>query len=149
MIGIGPFIPHPDTPLGNTPNTYAADPEMFLKALAVLRLFNPDAHIPATTAYDAVFPGAGRDLALQRGANVFMPNATPGRYRKDYLLYPGKPCVDESADQCGACVLHRIQALGRTIGQGPGHSRKRAHAKRVASAQPCPAPSGKCQTNAM
>ena len=72
----------------------------------------------------APFPGTGRDLALQRGANVFMPNATPGRYRKDYLLYPGKPCVDESADQCGACVIRRIKALGRTLGQGPGHSRK-------------------------
>ena len=125
MIGIGPFIPHPDTPLGNTPNAYAADPDMFFKALAVLRLFNPDAHIPATTAYDATFSGTGRDLALQRGANVFMPNATPSRYRKYYLLYPGKPCVDESADQCGACVIHRIQALGRTLGQGPGHSKKR------------------------
>lgn len=125
MIGIGPFIPHPDTPLGNTPNVYAAEPEMFFKALAVLRLFNPDAHIPSTTAYDAVFPGKGRDLALQRGANVFMPNATPGRYRKDYLLYPGKPCVDESADQCGACVIRRIQVLGRKLGQGPGHSKKR------------------------
>jgi biotin synthase len=98
---------------------------MFFKAMAVLRLFNHDAHIPATTAYDAVFPGEGRDLALQRGANVFMPNSTPGRHRKDYLLYPGKPCVDESADQCSQCVLRRIQSLGRTLGQGPGHSRKR------------------------
>ncbi len=129
MIGIGPFIPHPDTPLGNTPNAYAAEPEMFFKALAVLRLCNPDAHIPATTAFDAIWPGAGRNLALQRGANVFMPNATPGRYRKDYLLYPGKPCVDESADQCGACVIRRIEALGRTIGQGPGHSKKHGGAK--------------------
>lgn len=126
MIGIGPFIPHHDTPLGNTPNAYAAEPEMFFKAMAVLRLFNPNAHIPATTAYDAVFPGTGRDLALQRGANVFMPNATPVRYRKDYLLYPGKPCLDESADQCGQCVIRRIRALGRTTGLGPGHSVKHA-----------------------
>ena len=125
MIGIGPVIPHPDTPLGAEQNAYAAEPEMFFKALAVLRLFNPDAHIPATTAYDAVFPGNGRDLALQRGANVFMPNSTPGRYRKDYLLYPGKPCVDESSDQCSQCVRRRIGALGRKMGQGPGHSCRR------------------------
>jgi len=122
MIGIGPFISHPETPLASAPNAYAADPEMFFKALAVLRLFNPRSHIPATTAYDAVFPGQGRDWVLQRGANVFMPNSTPGRYRKHYLLYPGKPCVDETAEQCGQCVRRRIERLGRTIGQGSGHT---------------------------
>ena len=56
-----------------------------------------------------------------------MPNCTPGRYRKDYLLYPGKPCIDESAEQCSACVLRRIESLGRTIGPGPGHSIKPSH----------------------
>ncbi len=124
MIGIGPFIPHPETPLGGEKNTYEGDEEMFFKALAVLRIFNADAHIPATTAFDAVFPGVGRNLALQRGANIFMPNGTPVGHRKDYLLYPGKPCVDESADQCASCVLMRIESLGRTIGTGPGHSIK-------------------------
>ena len=99
---------------------------MFFRAIAVLRLFNPDAHIPATTAFDAVFPGSGRDLALQRGANVFMPNTTPVEFRRDYQLYPGKPCVDEDASQCATCVLHRIEALGRKPGAGPGHSRKSA-----------------------
>ncbi len=124
MIGVGPFIPHPDTPLGNEKNVYDGDEEMFFKALAVLRIFNPDAHIPATTAFDAVFPGVGRELALQRGANIFMPNSTPVRHRKDYLLYPGKPCVDETADQCSTCALMRIEAIGRKIGTGPGHSKK-------------------------
>ena len=95
---------------------------MFFKALAVLRLFNPDAHIPATTAFDAVFPGRGRNLALQRGANVFMPNSTPGKYREHYQLYPGKPCLTETSNECANCVLARIRAIGRTIGQGPGHS---------------------------
>ena len=128
MIGIGPFLPHPDTPMGGRANAYAADPEMFFVALAVLRLFNPDAHIPATTAFDAAFPGTGRDLALQRGANVFMPNSTPGQYRKDYQLYPNKPCVDEDNDQCAHCVVLRLQSLGRSIGQGPGHSLKKANA---------------------
>lgn len=125
MIGIGPFIPHPDTPMGGKKNAYADDPEMPFRALATLRLFNPDAHIPATTAFDAVYPGTGRNLALQRGANVFMPNSTPGRFRRDYLLYPGKPCVDETADQCAACVHMRIRSLGRTIGEGPGHAVRR------------------------
>ena len=125
MIGIGPYVPNPDTPLGNRPNAYAADPETFFRAIAVLRLTNPDAHIPATTAFDALFPN-GRDLALQRGANVFMPNATPGPLRKDYQLYPGKPCIDEDATDCTRCVQARLRALGRPIAKGPGHSLKQA-----------------------
>ena len=125
MIGIGPYIPHPDTPLGDTTNAYTDNPEVFFKALAVLRLFNPDAHIPATTAFDAVFPGEGRTLALQRGANIFMPNSTPVNYRKDYLLYPGKPGVDEDPEQCLHSAIVRIRSLGRSIGKGPGHSIKR------------------------
>lgn len=122
MIGIGPFIAHPDTPLGGEANAYAGDPEFFFAAVAALRIVNPRAHIPATTAFDAVFPHAGRDLALQRGANVFMPNATPGRYRKSYLLYPDKPCVDEDDHQCSGCAAARIWSIGRTIGVGPGHA---------------------------
>jgi len=90
-----------------------------------LRLFNPDAHIPSTTAFDAVFPGVGRNLVLQRGANVFMPSNTPAARRKDYLLYPNKPCVDETTEDCSRCVAGRIWALGRLIGEGPGHSLKR------------------------
>ena len=124
MIGIGPYIHNPDTPLGDRPNAYADDPDMFFRAIAVLRLANPDAHIPATTAFDALFPN-GRDLALRRGANVFMPNATPGHLRKDYQLYPGKPCIDEDASDCTLCVQARLRALGRPIAQGPSHSLKK------------------------
>jgi biotin synthase len=125
MIGIGPFIAHPDTPLAGQRNAYDDDRDMYFVAVAALRIVNPDAHIPATTAFDAVFPGTGRDLTLQRGANVFMPNNTPVEYRKDYLLYPNKPCVDESGDQCSRCVAARVWSLGnRRVGEGPGHSRK-------------------------
>ena len=125
MIGIGPFIAHPDTPLAGQQNAYGADREMFFVAVATLRIVNPDAHIPATTAFDAIWPHEGRDLALQRGANVFMPNVTPARFRKDYLLYPDKPCVDEADDQCSGCAAARIWSIGRQIGRGPGHSIKR------------------------
>lgn len=124
MIGIGPYVANPDTPLGDQPNVYAGDPAMFFRAVAVLRLANPDAHIPATTAFDALFPN-GRDLALQRGANVFMPNATPGPLRKDYQLYPGKPCIDEDASDCTLCVQTRLRALGRPVAKGPAHSLKK------------------------
>lgn len=125
MIGIGPFIPHPDTPLGDAENAYSENPEVFFKTLAVLRIFNPESHIPATTAYDAVFPGEGRTLALQRGANIFMPNSTPMKYRKDYLLYPGKPGVDDDPEECLESAIVRINSLGRSIGKGPGHSIKK------------------------
>jgi biotin synthase len=125
MIGIGPFIAHPETPLAGQVNAYADDPDMFFVAVAALRLVNRDSHIPATTAFDAVFPHEGRDLCLQRGANVFMPNNTPARYRKDYQLYPDKPCVDEEPGQCSQCVTARVWSLGRPVGEGPGHSLKR------------------------
>jgi len=127
MIGIGPFIAHPATPLADAANAYADDPDMHFVALAALRIANPDAHIPATTAFDALFPSpSGRDLALQRGANVFMPNSTPGEYRRDYMLYPDKPCVDETGGMCAFCVAGRLEMLGRQIGAGPGHSLKSA-----------------------
>jgi biotin synthase len=123
MIGIGPYIPNPETPMGDQPNAYADDPEMIFRAIAVLRLVNPDAHIPATTAFDAIRPD-GRNLVLQRGANVFMPNATPGPLRKNYQLYPGKPCIDEDVADCTVCVKARLRALGRPLATGPGHSLK-------------------------
>lgn len=125
MIGIGPFIPHPDTPLGNERNVYDDNRDMFFKAIAVLRIFNPESHIPATTAFDALFPNAGRNLVLQRGANIFMPNNTPKKYREDYLLYPGKPGVDETPEESLESAIKRILSIGRIIGKGPGHSIKK------------------------
>lgn len=123
MIGIGPFIPHPDTPMGKTKNCYSSDPEVFFKAISVLRIFNPNAHIPATTAYDALFP-KGRILALKRGANIFMPNSTPLDYRKEYLLYPDKPGIDEPAIEYIQRAIREIISIGRTVGTGPGHSKR-------------------------
>lgn len=120
MIGCGPFLPHPDTPLSAQP--LLDDREMYFKVIALLRLMNPRAHIPATTAFDALFEG-GRDLVLTRGANVFMPNVTPQKYRQLYQLYPNKPCVDEDSGQCSTCVAGRVARLGRTIGKGPGHGK--------------------------
>lgn len=129
MIGIGPYIPHPDTPLRDEANVYDDEPEIFFKALAVLRIFNPEAHIPATTAFDAILPGKGRTLALQRGANIFMPNCTPIKYRRDYLLYPGKPGVDEDPEKGLETAVRRIWSLGRTVGKGPGHTIKKKQKK--------------------
>ena len=114
-----PFLSHPETPLGV--GAVLEDRELYFKTIALLRLLNPRAHIPATTAFDALFDG-GRDLVLTRGANIFMPNFTPQKYRALYQLYPGKPCVDEDGGMCAACVKERVFRLGRTVGKGPGHS---------------------------
>jgi biotin synthase len=119
MIGCGPFLAHPDTPLAGAP--LLADREIYFKTMAILRLLNPRAHIPATTAFDALAPD-GRNRVLQVGANVFMPNVTPARYRRLYQLYPNKPCVDEDGAACAFCVRGRIAGLGRKIATGPGHS---------------------------
>lgn len=119
MIGVGPFIPNQNTPFSNTKNPFT--PQIFYKVVSLLRLLNKHAHLPSTTAFDAIEKN-GRQLLLQRGANVFMPNITPQKYRKFYQLYPGKPCVDENNEQCVDCSRKRITSLGRIIGTGPGHS---------------------------
>ena len=121
MIGCGPFLSHPDTPLAEKP--LLEDRGIYYKTIALLRLLNPTAHIPATTAFDAL-DADGRNLVLQRGANVFMPNVTPGKYRRMYQLYPNKPCVDEDGAACAICVRGRLASLGREIGSGPGHSQR-------------------------
>ena len=126
MIGCGPFLAHPGTPLGGTGQL--ADREIYLKAIAVLRLLNPRAHIPATTAFDALMPD-GRDRVLQVGANVFMPNVTPAKYRRLYQLYPNKPCVDEEGAACALCVRGRLARLGRPTAHGPGHTLRRRNGR--------------------
>jgi biotin synthase len=125
MIGIGPFIPHPATPLGNAPvpdvhNQVPADEIMVLKAVALTRLVCPDANLPSTTALATVNPKDGRERGLERGANIVMPNLTPPKYRILYEIYPDKACINETGDQCAACLRSRIESIGRTVGTGQG-----------------------------
>jgi biotin synthase len=129
MIGVGPFIPHPDTPLGQarppaetkTPaDQVPATEEMTYKALALSRLVCPRANIPSTTALATVNRATGREKGLMRGANVVMPNVTPAKYRRLYEIYPDKACVAETPDNCGDCLAERLRAIGRTIGAGRG-----------------------------
>ncbi|MFZ1377422.1 MAG: [FeFe] hydrogenase H-cluster radical SAM maturase HydE [Geothrix sp.] len=129
MIGIGPFLPSPRTPLGGPQAaTWTAPPQeqvpndelTTLKALALARLLCPDANIPSTTALATLDRAQGRELALMRGANVVMPNVTPPHYRARYEIYPGKACVNETAVACQECLEGRIQRLGRKVGKGPG-----------------------------
>ncbi len=125
MVGIGPFIPHPDTPLadGSTGSLQQA-----LKMVALARIVTRDSLIPATTAAGSV-DEYGRERALQAGANVVMPNHTPVLYRADYEIYPNKKCIVEDPELCGPCLTARITSVGRTVAEGPGHSPK--HERRL------------------
>ena len=116
MAGIGPFIPHKETPLKNE---QGGSLSLALRTMAVIRLLMPDINIPATTAMESLHP-QGRIMALQAGANVVMPNVTEGEYRKFYELYPGKICTDEKPLQCKTCIGMKIQSIGRKIGTGYG-----------------------------
>ena len=121
MAGIGPFIPHPETPLANEAGGTL---ELALRTMAVMRLLMPDINIPATTAMESLHP-QGRIMALRAGANVVMPNVTEGEYRSLYELYPGKICVNDTPAHCRSCIGLKIMSIGRTIGQGRGgHKRK-------------------------
>jgi biotin synthase len=138
MIGVGPFIPHPRTPLGasappvdpdQAPNTEL----MTYKVIALARITCPNANIPATTALATLNRATGRELGLSRGANVVMPNITPAEYRKSYEIYPEKACLSESASDCNRCMAVRIKLIGRQCGNGRGDSanwtRREAHAE--------------------
>lgn len=120
MAGIGPFIPHPRTPLGQFPGGTV---DMTLKMIAITRLLMPRVFLPATTALGTI-DERGREKALQAGGNVVMPNITPNRYRRMYELYPNKICLDDHPAHCRNCIGGIIASLGRTVASGPGHSPK-------------------------
>ena len=127
MIGVGPYIAHPETPLGKgqrirnlsmkdqVPNTE----EMTYKVIALTRMVCPEANIPSTTALATLNTEQGRELGLMRGANVVMPNLTPIQYRTKYEIYPAKACIYETSD-CYSGLPHRIQSIGRKVGTGQG-----------------------------
>lgn len=121
MVGIGPFIANPLTPLKDAPSGTL---ELTLKAVALIRIVTRNTHIPATTAMGSIDP-QGRQKALCCGANVLMPNVTPTRYRGLYQLYPNKICLGEQPAECATCVGAMLRSLGRTVAEDPGHSLKR------------------------
>ena len=116
MVGMGPFIPHKDTPLAGAdilPDQRRLS--LALQMIAVTRLVCPDINIASTTALQAIVPD-GRERGLTFGANVTMPNLTPTRVRKDYTLYDGKPCLEESRTECRTCLQRRVESTGRKVG---------------------------------
>jgi biotin synthase len=128
MIGIGPYIPHPATPLGTGELRPEIEPseqvpgceEMVYKMIALTRIVCPTANIPSTSALATINKVSGRKQGLSVGANVVMPNLTPVKYRRLYEIYPAKACIEEDATDCNQCLRGQIQSLGRFAGQGPG-----------------------------
>lgn len=117
MIGMGPFIANPDTPLA------AAEGGTFttaIKMLAIVRLLMPDINIPATTAMETLTP-EGRLFALQSGANVVMPNVTDADHRAKYNLYPGKARLKDSPFRSIDSVREKIESIGRFVSDDFGY----------------------------
>jgi biotin synthase len=128
MIGIGPYIAHPATPLGSGMLRPPVDPgdqapsseQMVYKMIALTRILCPTANIPSTTALATINRTHGRRQGLQVGANVVMPNLTPVRYRPLYQIYPDKACIEESATDCNQCLRSQIQSTDRFPGRSTG-----------------------------
>ncbi|MGV8058536.1 MAG: [FeFe] hydrogenase H-cluster radical SAM maturase HydE [Smithellaceae bacterium] len=120
MLGIGPFIAHPDTPLGGLENDAL---ELTCRVLACARLITRNTNIPATTALGTLHP-QGRLHALQAGANVVMPDFTPAIYKSRYDIYPGRADVG-SAAEIMAKLEKDFASIGRTILYSVGHRQKK------------------------
>jgi biotin synthase len=120
MVGMGPYLEHSQTPLYQFRHQLLPIQtrfELSLKMIATLRILMKDINIAAATALQAIDP-LGREKGIRVGANIIMPNITPGLYRNDYLLYENKPCVDEEPAQCQGCLDARISLADGVIGYG-------------------------------
>ncbi len=111
MIGIGPFVPHHNTPFADEKGGTLG---LTLRLLGILRLMFPKVLLPATTALGTIAPN-GRELGLQTGCNVVMPNLSPVDVRKKYDLYDNKICTGEEAAECRSCLQRRIEAAGYEV----------------------------------
>jgi len=120
MIGIGPYLTHEDTPFCSFQNGSML---LTLRLIAILRLMFPYALIPSTTALGTIHP-QGRELGLQAGANVVMPNLSPVGVRELYSLYENKICTGEEAAQCRGCLEQRVQSAGYEIVTARGDVKK-------------------------
>jgi biotin synthase len=140
MIGLGPFVPNPETPLGADgvePSEVPATAGMTLVVLALARLACPEANIPATTALATLDPETGYERGLRCGANVIMPNVGVEEYRNDYAIYPGKLRAHQAGEGIHrTCerLRQRLVRMGRPPAAGPGASR--VYQRRRAA--PCP-----------
>jgi len=108
MVGIGPFVPHHDTPFAQEAGGTV---ELTLFMIGLLRVMLPDLLLPATTALGTIDP-LGREKGVQAGANVVMPNLSPTSVRKKYELYDNKICTGDEAAECRNCLNRRMEKIG-------------------------------------
>lgn len=111
MVGIGPFIPQHATPFKDEA---AGTLQQTLTLLSIIRLLLPHVLLPATTALGTIHP-LGREMGIQAGANVVMPNLSPKEVRKKYDLYDNKICTGDEAAECVSCLKNRIEGIGYQI----------------------------------
>ena len=120
MIGIGPFIPHNQTPLKEEKQ---GDFWLALKVMALTRINLPSINIPATTAMETIYPN-GRIIALQSGANVVMPNVSAQECRAKYQIYPNKAGINDNEFEMRKCLEEKFMQIGRTISKEKGFRKK-------------------------
>ena len=127
MVGIGPFLPHHDTPFRNEkPGSYT----LTLTLLSIIRLILPDVLLPATTALGTIHP-KGREQGILAGANVVMPNLSPVAVRKKYMLYDNKICTGDEAAECRVCLSNRMRSIGYELVTDRGDSIRKIEEKRI------------------
>ena len=120
MCGIGPFIPHHDTPFRNEPQGTL---ELTCFLLSVIRIIHPAVLLPATTALGTIDP-LGREKGVLSGANVVMPNLSPVEVRKQYELYDNKICTGDESAECRGCLENRMRSIGYVISESRGDVKK-------------------------
>lgn len=118
MVGIGPFMPQKDTPLGHLPSGTV---ELTTFLLSLIRLMLPDVLLPSTTALATLHP-SGRERGLQAGGNVVMPNLSPLSVRAKYALYDGKAYTGEESAQSKKDLIESIERAGFTVDLSMGNS---------------------------
>ena len=147
MIGMGPYITETGTPAaemwaqqyGNVDKTEQMKAMVTLttRMNALARITLGNVNIAATTALQAIDP-VGREIALRRGANVLMPILTPTKYREHYTLYEGKPCINDTAEECQKCLNARLSMVGKKLKSGiwgdPPSFRERLHPVKLKTA---------------
>lgn len=116
MVGLGPFVPHKDTPFRDMPQ---GGLELTLFLLALVRIMLKNVLLPSTTALGTVDP-MGREKGILSGANVVMPNLSPVGVRSKYMLYDNKICTGDEAAECRECLSRRMQSIGYEIAVSRG-----------------------------
>lgn len=108
MVGVGPFLPHSDTPFGEKEK---GSEEMTLLLISILRLMSPHQLIPATTALGTI-DEQGREKGIMHGANVLMPNLSPANAKKNYLLYDNKVYQGDESAKNIALLSEKVEKIG-------------------------------------